>query len=245
MDEGLLAFMEKVSSPQKVSFKNSFIYCYVEEGIRQAIILKLVRLISGLRATRLLAEQGFVQEQASLQRILDEITESIEFLHYAVTFKDITDLHREYLKAFYEKIDMESLSSRPMVPRKKLRRYIAKMDKFLSQATSRPIVGEDKNSGEGNVPSRMLTKTYSDYLHAAAPAVMDLYSGKTFHTNGVVGTPRHEEHILDFMHVFYRGKGTFLLATLAFEEESVRKEIRKTSTPFKELYFRHFPEVRP
>ena len=51
MDEGLLTFMEKVPRPQKVPFKSSFIYCYVEEDIRQAIILKLVRLISGLRAT--------------------------------------------------------------------------------------------------------------------------------------------------------------------------------------------------
>ena len=58
MDEGLLTFMKKVPEPQKEPFKNHFVYRYVEESIHQAIILKLVRLISGLRATQLLAQHG-------------------------------------------------------------------------------------------------------------------------------------------------------------------------------------------
>lgn len=51
--------------------------------------------------------------------MLDEIIESIEFLSYAAILGDITDLHEEYLKAFYEKMDAESSRSRPMIPRKK------------------------------------------------------------------------------------------------------------------------------
>ena len=53
MDEGLLTFMKKVPEPQKEPFKNHFVYRYAEESIHQAIILKLVRLISGLRAHRI------------------------------------------------------------------------------------------------------------------------------------------------------------------------------------------------
>lgn len=78
MDEGLSIFVKKVPGPKKVPFKDHFVYCYTEKSIHQAIILKLVRMISGLRATKLLAEHGFVQEQASLQHMLDEIIEDYE-----------------------------------------------------------------------------------------------------------------------------------------------------------------------
>ena len=241
MDEGLSIFMEKVPGPKKVPFKDHFVYCYTEKSIHQAIILKLVRMISGLRATKLLAEHGFVQEQASLQRMLDEITESIEFLSYAAISGDITDLHEEYLKAFYEKMDTESSRNRPMIPRKKLRQYIESMDRKSSQTA-----GENKNVNKDVDPSRMLTKVYSDCLHAAAPAIMDLYYGgtQTFHTKGVLGTPRHREHIQDFMHVMFRAILIFIFASLAFGEENVRNKIKEASKPFNELYFRHSPQVR-
>ena len=83
MDEGLLASMKKVLSPQKVSFKALSYAVMMKDDIRQAIVLKLVRLISGLRAARLLAEHRFVQKSVSLQYMFDEITERIEFLSCA------------------------------------------------------------------------------------------------------------------------------------------------------------------
>ena len=241
MDEGLLIFMEKVPRPQKEPFKSSFVYRYVEENIHQAITLKLVRLISGLRAAQLLAERGFVQEQASLQRMLDEIIESVEFLSYAVISNCITDLHKEYLEAFYEKMDTESSKNRPMIPRKKLRRYVTSMDSELNKYIGGENIDIDKDSD----PSRINTKIYSDCLHAAAPAIMDLYHGKTqiFHTKGVFATPRHEEHIQDFMRLMHRSISSFIFASLAFGEKNVLKKVRKASAPFNELYFRYFPQV--
>jgi len=240
MDEGLLTFMKKVPEPRKEAFKDHFVYRYAEETIHQAIILKLVRLISGLRATQLLAERGFVQEQASLQRMLDEIIESVEFLSYAAV-DGITDLHKKYLKAFYEKMDTESSKNRPMIPRRKLRQYIVSMEKKFSQ-----MAGENKDIDKDVDPSRILTKAYSDCLHGAAPAIMDLYYGgtKTFHTKGVGGTPRHEEHILDFMHVMFRAILSFTPASAAFREKNVLNKIKEASKPFNELYFRHSPQVR-
>ena len=241
MDEGLSIFMKEVPRPKEVPYKNHFVYCYTEKSIHQAIILKLVRMISGLQATQLLAEHGFVQEQASLQRMLDEITESIEFLSYAAISGDITDLHEEYLKAFYEEMDVESSRNRPMIPRRRLRQYIESMDRKSSQ-----MAGKNQDIHKDVDPSRILTKVYSDCLHAAAPAIMDLYCGgtQTFHTRGVGGTPRHEEHIQDFMHVMFRAVLCFRLACLAFEEKNVLKKIKEASKPFNELYFQYSPQVQ-
>ena len=44
------------------------------------MVQKLARMVSTLDAARLLLEHGFVQEQAALQRVLDEIRRTYFFL---------------------------------------------------------------------------------------------------------------------------------------------------------------------
>lgn len=102
MDAMLASFETRVPRPQRVAYKNSFVFRYTERTIEQAIVQKLARLVSGLHAARLLLNGGFFQEQAALQRMLDEFREDVMFLSYAAVQHDITDLHREYLAAFYE-----------------------------------------------------------------------------------------------------------------------------------------------
>ena len=235
MDEGLLVFMGKVPKPQKKPFGNHFVYHYAEKRIDQAIILKLVRLVSGLRAIRLLKEGGFIQEQMSLQRMIDEIVESIEFLCHAFLKNDITDLHKKYLEAFYQEIDIESPRNRSSIPRSKLRRYIADMDRELYK------IGENKEIEGNGSHERTITRIYSDVLHAAARPIMDLYYGGTqeFHTKGVVGTPRHEEQIQEFKHYLFRGIENFRFASLAFREHDIFQKLTIVSDPFRKSYSSH------
>ena len=80
MERTLHAFAARIPPPQPVPYKDSFVFRYVEKSVHQALVQKLARLISGLCAAHLLWSTGFVQEQASLQRILDEIAEDISFL---------------------------------------------------------------------------------------------------------------------------------------------------------------------
>ena len=102
MDDTLVHLSSAVAPPKKVAFHDSFVYRYAEKNINQAIIQKLARCISTLRAAQLLMEHGYVHEQAALQRVLDEIDEDITFLAFGVLQNDITDLHQKYLDAFYE-----------------------------------------------------------------------------------------------------------------------------------------------
>jgi hypothetical protein len=60
------------------------------------------RTVNGLHAISLLNKAGLLQEQAALQRTLDEFEEDIAFLCFGIIFDEITDLHKEYLAAFYE-----------------------------------------------------------------------------------------------------------------------------------------------
>lgn len=93
MERIVNVFSMRVPAPKRVRFRSSFVYRYVEKTIHQALVQKLARLVSSLNAARLLLEAGFVQEQASLQRILDEITEDISFLAFSVILGELTPLH--------------------------------------------------------------------------------------------------------------------------------------------------------
>jgi len=92
MASALASFENRVPHPQRVPYKDGFVFRYVERTIEQAIVQKLARLASGLHAARILLDHGFFQEQAALQRMLDEFREDVIFLSLAVLRDDLTDV---------------------------------------------------------------------------------------------------------------------------------------------------------
>ena len=170
MESTVNLLASRVPPPKRVIFKGGFNFRYVEKTIYQALVQKLARLLSSLHAARLLMEHGFVQEQASLQRMLDEMQEDITFLSYSIIFNDTTPQHQAYLDAFFqEEFDadsaLESTQKRPMVPRKKIHAYIARIGSTKMNFTS------------GVEVARTVSKVYSGYIHAASPQTMDMYGG--------------------------------------------------------------------
>ncbi len=144
---------QRVPQPQVVPFANSFVFRYREKSIQQAIVQKLARYVTTLQAAYLLFDRGFVQEQAVLQRVLDEIHEDITFLCLGVVFNKVTPLHERYLSAFYEEefdpvTGKPGLQDRAMVPRKKIRAYIANCE------------GAALNPSRGVEVTRQISKTY-------------------------------------------------------------------------------------
>ena len=196
---------KRVLPPRRVAHTGALVFRHVEKSISQAIVQKLVRMVSTLHAARLLQNHGFVQEQGALQRILGEIQDDIRFLTYGVIFDDLTLLHQRYLDAFFEEeFDaadaIGSSQKRPMIPRKKIHAYIAR------KAGPDPSLAVEV--------SRTISKAYSGYVHVASPHVMDMYGGNPprFHMRGMRGTPRHYEHQKDLWNYFYRGTMALELA---------------------------------
>ena len=191
---------------------------YNEKGIYQAIIQKLARAQSAVRAAYVLLENGFCQEQAILHRVIDETNEDIIFLVYAVTNDSITDLHKRFLEAFWEEeVDesgtmIDSKQKRPMIPRKKIRAYIAKVEgNILDQSRSIEL-------------SRTISSTYSGFIHGASPQIMDMYGGNPphFHTKGLLGTPRMQEYADDLWNYMYR---TFLSHIIVAKALGAKKHV--------------------
>ncbi len=186
---------------------------YNEKSIQQAIVQKLVRMVSTLNAARLLLNHGFVQEVGALQRILDELQTDILFLRNGV--EDPDDLHKKYLSAFYEEeFDAESAlrstQKRRMVPRKKIHAHNAR---FFAKNPAYKI-----DPSTGSEVLRTLQKTYSGYVHAASPQIMDMYGGlpPRFHMSGMLGTRLHETHRHDLANYFRRGLFAVAVCALTF-----------------------------
>jgi hypothetical protein len=216
----------RVPQPQRVPYKDGFQYRYVERKVYQALVQKLARSVSTLHATRLLMEHGFVQEQASLQRILDELQEDVTFLSFGIIFDRWSKLHDDYLAAFFEEefdadTAIASTQKRPMILRKKIRAAIASMEVGLDQSTGVEVM-------------RSISKAYSGYVHAASPHIMDMYGGNPprFHVRGMGGTPRHVEHRADLWNYFYRGILSFGFAAKAFGDDAMFASIRAFSDDF-------------
>lgn len=210
MDRALDALSAMLPPPCAVPFKDSFVYRHVEQLPEQAIVQKLARLPTGLRAAKLLLEAGLFQEQAALQRLIDEIGEDIVFLSIPLMYGGAQALHTEYLQAFFaEEFDpatgLPTAQDRPMVRRKKIRAFIAQS----------PIATPDPSGHIG--VTRTLSKAYSGYVHAASPQIMDMYGGNPprFHTQGMSGTPREAEHRQDIANYFYRSVTAFAIAARA------------------------------
>jgi hypothetical protein len=228
MDATLGELVKRIALPQQVPILDSFALRYVEKSIHQAIVQKLARVVSGLHAARILLEAGFLQEQGALQRMLDEFQEDITFLAYAVINNDVTDLHQRYLEAFYEEEfdkpedPVASTQKRPLVPRDKIRAYIARIE------------GNGLDPSRGIAVTRTISKAYSGYVHGASPQIMEMYGGDPprFHVSGMRDTPRFSGHQHDLWNYFYRGICAFGFAAKAFGDEVLFTSIKRYRDDF-------------
>lgn len=228
MEQSLLHFQAYVPAPEIVPFRDSFVYRYTEKSIEQAIIQKLARIVSALCASKQLFSTGLFQELGAIQRILDELNEDTAFLCLAVVDGTTSDLHTKYLDDFYlEEFDAENLSApspkRSMLPRKKIRAYLANHE-TTSVPNSRAVLLFEK-----------ISKTYSGFVHAASPHVMDMFDGSKFLVGGMRGTHRERECADDLWNYFYRSMLTFALTAKAFGDVDHFECIRDFAKNFEQI----------
>jgi hypothetical protein len=206
LDQAFRRLEGTVPPPQRIQRGDGFVFRYTQKTIQQAIVQKLARMIPGLHAARFLFEKGLVQEQAAIQRMLDETDEDILFLAIAVIKNDQTPLHCEYLEEFYKE------ENNNMVKRWRIREYLAQIIAAGEQGTL-------------TAASRQVYAGYSGFVHGASPNIMELYGGNPprFYLHGISGTDIHEGHRYDLYNPFFRAVVSFAVAAKALgDEESFR-----------------------
>lgn len=221
MEETLVTLRNIIPLPKRVAILDGVAFRYEEKSIRQAIVQKLARIISGLYTAKILMMHGFVQEQASLQRTLDEFGEDVTFLSLAAINDDRGDLPQRFLAAFFEEEfddpakPLTSTQRRPMIPRKKIQAYIAN----AQEAGLDPCTGV--------AVSRTVSKVYSGYVHGVSTQIMELYreTSPRFNVTGQIDTSLFIDHRDDTWNYFFRGICIFGLAAKAFRKEHLAASI--------------------
>ena len=201
-----------IAPPQRVPYKDSFVFRYANKGIHEALVQKLARHISGLNAVAVLLDAGYAQEAGVIFRTLDEIQEDISFLASAITNGTRTAQHERYLLAFYA----DTVLSRPegslqipkpdLLPRKKIRAHTVH------------ALGQGANISEALDAEESLSTAYSGYVHAQSANIMEMYGGNPphFHVQGMLGTSRIDDCEQAFENYIYRGLMAATMVAKAF-----------------------------
>jgi hypothetical protein len=211
-----------VGVAEKIPHEKSFVYRFRSKGVREALVQKLARVISGLLSVRVLIEHGFLQEAGVLYRTLDEMHEDIVFLASAEANDAFTDRHAQYLEAFYS----ESLFDREpgklriprpnSVPRKKIR------------AHTHRVLGTAIDASTFADASDALGTAFSGYVHAASTNIMDMYGGSPprFHIEGMAGSPHAEACERTLEHYMHRSLMAIVICAIAFRESELAASLR-------------------
>lgn len=240
MEKAVHYLSDQVPRPYWYGSKKSGSFRYKEKSIHQAIVQKLARMVSTLHAARLLLAHNCYQEMWSLQRILDELGDDVFFLCSGVG--NLTPLHEKYLDDFYfeEGLDAEDSRQRP--------RWISRNQIYTHNAkifASNPCLKVDPN--KVSRVSRTLHQTYSGYVHARSPHIMDMYGGNPpqFQIRGVLAPPHYQARRNEEL-THYFSRGLFLVAegTAAFAPTAWSDELRKYAAEFDDA-FRGRPGGQP
>jgi hypothetical protein len=163
--------------------------------VRHFCLLKAVRVVSALNAAMTLARGGYTQEIGVLMRTLIECTTHIEFVldcrDEAGVLEPAVD---KYINDYFADFVRNSAADfkRAQVEQRAVNKRLG--DTLDNIAVLSGDEGERVPAAErySNV-----YRTYSNYVHAKYPEVMDLYGGNpgSFHLQGMRGTPKDSENL--------------------------------------------------
>lgn len=195
----------QVPAPQRIWLHGTgYRFEFIEKSLEQALVLKLARVVTGLRAAAILMEHGYLQESAALQRTMDEIGQDIQFLVYGKLYEPDPKLHTKYFAAFWS----DDPESKPSLRRPEIRDYIAR------------VQAKELGESEHIVVSPMISTyaVYSGYVHASSIHVTELFGGDPlrWRLNGVIDDNLQKDHKADLWNQYYRGVLDFSLSARAF-----------------------------
>lgn len=163
---------------------------YPKLTVEHMCILRAVRIISALNATKVLLREGYVQEIAVLLRTIDEFQEDIVFLMENYPSEDLSPAQQKFMEEYGKeeytdpRHPFKEQTERVPPSRKKIKASVAR---FLT-----PIV----NPSDSQRTSQVATDCLSGYVHGAYPHIMELYGGPPpdshFYMTGMLGTPHQD-----------------------------------------------------
>jgi hypothetical protein len=214
LDECVTALSSSIPAPVVVPAGDSFNFRHLERGPPLMAHLKLVKIASHHNAALVLIEHGYVHEVYALCRMIDEANEDIFFLvtplgedgnESALQRKAVEEFFQEEFSRAEPDI-VKAHQSRDRVPRAKVRAGISRVGGAF----------DGRNPSREVDVTRVLSSTFSGYVHGAYTHLMELFGGplRRFHTRGMLGTPRMQECLRN--HVSYVCRSLMATEAVAF-----------------------------
>lgn len=212
MDVQLSSLSNAVPSPTPHHEGGKVMQRYSEKTVEQAMVQKLARTISGLRASCILLNDGFLQEQAALCRMVNDFEDDITFLSIAALQSPRPQILNRYLDDFYSEetaaedfAEGKRVKGRTTVSRKDIANFIAREQQDPTD--------EFQSSNAALAVGYMM----SGYIHAPSQHIMEMYDPqrKRFITDSWPAHPFLRAHLDDIWSYFYRGIVTFGFASHA------------------------------
>jgi hypothetical protein len=145
------------------------------------LLVKSVRMISGIKAALLLADEGFVTESPCLLRIVSDLATEIMAIAEGLLSGELTSSQQKFVDQFFE--------ITPDTPeeyeRMEKQRYVSRNDLLKSYAR---LVNKASQDAERMLKlKRFLNKGYDGYVHGAYLTGTELYHGgmQSFITGGI------------------------------------------------------------
>lgn len=168
---------------------------YGKPNVAHFCLLKAARVVSALNAALELARCGYTQEISVLIRTLVECTTHIEFVLDALYQAGQLDPAAEkYVQDYFADFARNSANDfkRAQVRQNTVNKRLGQtLDRFVQQSDD-----DFKDIPREQLYSDMYL-TFSNYVHAKYPEVMDMYGGTPahFHLRGMKGTPKDAENL--------------------------------------------------
>lgn len=222
MEEHFRSLHTVIEKPEYIKISNRNVFRYTNKTVNIAMIQLMARIISGLNSANLLIGHGLVQECNVLYRTLDEFQENITFLSKALLDNNITPLHQKYLDNFFEEefdnVDsaFHSTQKRDLIPRDKIRAFIASMDE-------NPV---NRSDAQKNLET--IDKFYSGFVHGTSTHIIDMYSDNPSKYS-VRGLSEEAPSVAiaqrDFEEYLYQSIFSMLTIALSFSETEIYEKI--------------------
>lgn len=223
LEQAFLRIESHIDKPTQRPYRGEIVFRYAEEGVKQAVVQKLARMITGLRAALVLLEAGFFQEVGVLQRVLGDLDEEVQFLCYALFRDEMTDLHERFLKGFYTEVFVDTEAEVPSVQTKIPKVNRKNIREYLEEAGAE-LAGSPEDPSRLKSLGHQISTMYSGFVHGSSSHIMTMFGGPemVYQLHGMRRTPLYEGHRNDLWNQFYRSILAFHFAAVSFGDEELQ-----------------------
>jgi len=177
LEEWFVPLVQPFLPPKKTRMKGggfgNFYWDFEEHSAKTAMIGKAVRIISGLRAAMILADQGYVTECSTILRMTDDSVVEIGFLLDGLASRVPSKSYEEFVEQYFAVMQTGS----DEYAQQSRVRWVSR-DKVLA-GYLRSIQGIGSDPEQMRKSMQFISYTHDKYVHGGYRTAMELYSGET------------------------------------------------------------------